>query len=396
MDAGAADTRIRVLRVIARLNVGGPAIHATLLNERLDPARYDARLVAGVEAADEGGYLELHGRQPDRFVRLPDLGPAIDARRDLRAGRALLRMVREFRPHVVHTHTAKAGALGRIAAVLGRVPVVVHTYHGHVLEGYFSPVKTKIFLGVERTLARVTHQLVAVSDQVRRDLLALGIGRPDRFSVVPLGFDLAPFATADRVRGRLRQELGVAAGVPLVGIVARLVPIKAHEVFVAAAARVAARWPDARFVVVGDGECREAIAARIADADLEARTHLLGWRGDLPEIYADLDVVALSSRNEGSPVALIEAMASGRAVAATRAGGVPDVVVHGETGCLVAVDDDQALAAAIDGLLADPERRARLGAAGRARVLTTYGADRLLADVDRLYTRLIAERTGQP
>ncbi|HEY8548399.1 MAG TPA: glycosyltransferase [Vicinamibacterales bacterium] len=384
--------RIRVLRVIARLNVGGPAIHATLLTERLDPSRYESVLVAGTEDDTEGNYLDLHGLSIGRLVRVPELGREIRGGQDVRALGALLRLMREVRPHVVHTHTAKAGTLGRLAAFFRRVPVVVHTYHGHVLQGYFSPAKTRVFVGIERALARVSDELVAVSPRVREDLLRLGIGRPDHFSVVPLGLDLDRFAQAERLRGELRRELGVGADQPLVGIVARLVPIKAHEVFFEAARLLSARCPVVRFVIVGDGERRAELEALAARLEIAPRVFFLGWRGDLDRIYADLDLVALTSRNEGSPVALIEAMAAARPVVATRVGGVPDVVEDGRTGRLVPADDPPALAAVMESLLTDPEARDRLGAAARPAVLSTFGAARLVDDIDRLYTRLLGGR----
>lgn len=388
MEGNGTAERVRVLRVIARLNIGGPALHATLLTERLDPARYDSLLVAGTEEAHEGNYLALQGKAGERLVSVPALGREVRGRQDAAALRALVGLMRHVRPHVVHTHTAKAGTLGRVAARLARVPVVVHTYHGHVFHGYFSPARTRLFLAVERLLARWTDCLVTVSETVRRELLVLGIGRPERLRVVPLGLDLDRFLAADALRGGFRAELG-AGTAPLVGIVARLVPIKAHEVFLAAAAAVARVVPGARFVVVGDGERRPALEALAGELGLAGRVHFAGWRQDLDRIYADLDVVVLTSRNEGSPVSLIEAMAAGRPVVATRVGGVPDLVAEGESGRLVAVGDAAGLARAVAELLVDAGARARLGAAGRRRVSPAFGAARLLADVDRLYGELL-------
>jgi len=386
----AFDDRIRVLRIIARLNVGGPALHTVLLTERLDPARFASRLVTGVPEATEGDYLALRGRTLDRLVRIPALGRELDARRDARALAVLVRLMRAERPHVVHTHTAKAGTLGRIAALLAGVPVRVHTFHGHVLEGYFSPAKARAFLAVERALARRTQRILTVSESVRAELLARGIGRPDRLTVVPLGLDLGPFTRAEEQRGALRRELGVADDVPLVGIVARLVPIKAHEVFLEAAARVARSVPACRFVVVGDGERRDELVGLAARLGLGDRCRFLGWRADLPRIHADLDVALLTSRNEGSPVALIEAMAAGLPVVATAVGGVPDLVVDGEHGRLAAMDDADGVAAATVALLRDPARRRAMGVAGRQRVLARHGAARLVADVERVYEAELA------
>jgi glycosyltransferase involved in cell wall biosynthesis len=378
---------VRIVRVIARLNVGGPAIHATLLTSRLDPARFTTTLVTGAEEASEGNYLALHGRQA-QVELIPDLGREIRPVRDLRTLRDLVRIIRRVRPHIVHTHTAKAGAVGRVAALVCGVPIVVHTFHGHVLRGYFSPAKTALYRGIERTLARRTDRLLTVTDRVRDELLALGVGRPEQYVTVPLGFDLAPLLQAEHRRGELRRELGLGQA-PLVGIVARLVPIKAHEVFLAAAARVHAAMPDVRFLVVGDGERRAELERQVDALGLRAATRFLGWRADLDRLYADVDVVVLTSRNEGSPVALIEAMAAGVPVVSTAVGGVPDVVQDGASGLLAAIDDEAAIAGHVLTLLGDRDLVARMGAVGRARVAATYGADRLVADIEALYTDLL-------
>ncbi|HEY7142416.1 MAG TPA: glycosyltransferase family 4 protein [Methylomirabilota bacterium] len=388
---------IRLLRVITRLNVGGPALHTTLLTERLFPDRYDSIVATGAVASDEADYLALFGRPGDRVVRVPALRREVHPAADVAALAALVRLMRRFRPHVVHTHTAKAGALGRLAARLTHVPVVLHTYHGHVFDGYFGPRRARVFLSVERALARHTDCLIAVSNAVRRDLLALGVGRAEQFRVIPPGLDLDPLLGADAMRGALREELRIPPDATLVGIVARLVHIKAHEVFLGAAARVAREAPGCRFIVIGDGERRAELEVLAARDGLATRAHFLGWRRDLPRIYADLDIVALTSRSEGSPVALIEAMAAGRPVVATRVGGVPDVVDDGVTGRLVPPGDAAAAAGAILELLSDPKRAQTIGQAARERVAPRFSVARLLTDLDELYRALLRAkglRTG--
>jgi glycosyltransferase involved in cell wall biosynthesis len=387
--AAASGERVRVLRIIARLNIGGPALHTTLLTERLDPRRYDARLVAGAEAPDEGNYAALHGAAPPRLTVLPALGREVRGVADAIVFGQLLRLMRALRPHVVHTHTAKAGTLGRLAARVARVPVVVHTYHGHVFHGYFPPGRTRVFLAIERALGRWTDSLLAVSETVRRDLLALGVGSPGSFRVMPLGLDLDRYAAADDRKGELCAELGVSRDVPLVAIVARLVPIKAHEMFLRAAARVREKLPTSQFLVVGDGERRHALEMLAGELGLGASVRFLGWRRDLDRVYTDAWIVALTSLNEGSPVSLIEAMAAGRPVVATCVGGVPDLVEEGVTGHLVPPGDADALARAMTDLLLDAERRRAFGLAGRARVVPVFGASRLVADMDALYAELL-------
>jgi glycosyltransferase involved in cell wall biosynthesis len=382
--------RARVLRVITRLNIGGPAVHVLHLHESMPAARYESRMVAGIEGTSEGSYLAMHRGAQGGITILPSLGREIRPWRDVRALAGVVRQIRRFRPDIVETHTAKAGVIGRIAAALCRVPVVVHVYHGHVLHGYFGAVPTRMFIRIERRLANHSSCLLAVSKQVRSDLLALGIGTRNRFEVMPLGLDLERFRVVDARRGDLRAELGIGA-VPLVGIVARLAPVKAHDLFLRAAARLKDRTPDVHFLVVGDGELRGTLEALASVLGLGGRVRFLGWRSDIERVYADLDLVVLSSRNEGSPIALIEAMAAGRNVVATCVGGVPDVVRHGETGVLVEPDDAEALARAMEDVLgSDPARRAAMAARAREDAFERFGLARLLSDVDSLYTELLS------
>lgn len=382
--------RIRVARVIARLNIGGPAQHVVHLTAGLSPEHFESRLFTGQESPTEGSMLDLAQRLGVGPVSVPGLGRDISPLRDPASLTFLYRAFRSFRPDVVHTHTAKAGAVGRIAARLARVPVVVHTYHGHVFHSYFSPAKTRLFLAIERALARRTDRLLAVSESVRDELLRYRIAGPDRLVTLPLGLDLRGFLDVERARGALRRELGVGPATPLVGIIARLVPIKRHEDFLLAAGLVAERISEARMVVVGDGERRVELEALAQNAGLGERVRFLGWRRDLERVYADLDVVVLTSANEGSPVSLIEAMAAGRAVVATRVGGVPDLVDDGVSGMLVPPRSPRAVADAVVALLADGERRRHLGEAGRKRVYPAYAVERLVADVERLYRELMS------
>ncbi len=380
---------VRVLRVIARMNVGGPAIHASLLTTGLDPSRYESRLVTGKPASGEGDYLELHGQRLADVISIPDLGREIHPWRDVFAYRRLVDIMREFRPDIVHTHTAKAGLLGRLAARRAGVPVVIHTFHGHVLRGYFSRYKEEAFVRAERQAARWTTRLVTVSDVVRDEILALGVGRPEQFEVIRLGFDLAPFQAAERHAGSLREELGVDPATPIVGIVARLVPIKAHEIFLDMAALVTRTNPETVFLIVGDGERHAWIDTAARARGIRGQIRFLGWRADLSRVYADLNVTVLTSRNEGSPVALIEAMACARPVVSTRAGGVAELV--GEAGLLRDIDDAAGLATDVTRLLGDPELASRLGQLGRARVVPAFSRERLISDIDNLYQRCLAE-----
>ena len=383
---------VRVLRIIARMNVGGPAHHVTLLSADLDAARYTTVLLTGEPSADEGSFEHLAAARGVRVRRVPGLGPAVRPVDDLRALLALIRHVRRFRPDIVHTHTAKAGVLGRLAArlALGRRPIVVHTYHGHVLRGYFSPPVTAVYRALERWLARLSTRLVGVSAKTVDELVALDVAPRERFVVVPVGLDLSSFLAVQPDPAGLRAQLDAGPRTLVVTFTGRLVPIKRVDLLIAAVAAVRARGTDVRLVVVGDGELRGALeeqAAPLGDA-----VRFLGFRDDLPALAAGTDLAALASDNEGTPVALIEAAAAGVPALATDVGGTGDIVRHGETGMLVPPGDVDALATALQDAAADRAGLARMGAAARAHVARRYAAARLVDDVDALYAQLLRER----
>lgn len=388
MAATAGQEPVRVLRIFSRLNVGGPAVHVVLLAEGLDALGYSTTVALGTEAPWEGNMRALAERKNVRCVQVPGLGREIRPFADARALWRLYRMIRALRPHIVHTHTAKAGVLGRVAARLAGSRNVVHTYHGHVLRGYFDPGRSAVFRAVERRLGRTTRVLIAVSQSVKDDLVALGIAPADRIRVIPLGLELQPL-TGALPRGSLRGEAGVPDGAPLVGIVGRLTAIKDVGTFLAAAVRVRAVVESARFAVVGDGELRAALEADAARRGLSGVVHFHGWRHDMAPVYGDLDVVVNTSINEGTPVALIEAMAAGRPVVATRVGGTPDLLGDGARGRLVPPGDAEAIASAVVAALRGESKQV---ARARAYVLAEHGVGRLLRDMDNLYRELLGGR----
>jgi glycosyltransferase involved in cell wall biosynthesis len=390
-DAGGP--RARVLRLFSRLNIGGPSLHVILLSQGLRPLGYDTRLVIGRESPREGNMLALAAERDVACERMTGLGREIAPLSDLRALFGLARLMRAWRPAIVHTHTAKAGLLGRLAARAARVPTVVHTFHGHVLHGYFSPPKEKVFRGLEAFLARAADALVAVSDSVKRDLVELGVAPAPKIRVIPLGLELGALASA-LPRGTLRREAKIPADAPLVGIVGRLVPIKDVPSFLSAARRVRERRPDARFAVVGDGEERAALEQQSTSLGLADAVHFFGWRRDLAAVYGDLDVVVNASRNEGTPVALIEALAAGRPVVATAVGGTRDLLGKDERGLLVPPGEPEALAQAVVAVLEGSEASRRRAQAGREHVLTQHSSERLFQDMDALYRELRVPRAA--
>jgi glycosyltransferase involved in cell wall biosynthesis len=381
--------KIKVMRVIARLNIGGPAIHAILLTAGLDPARFESALVTGVEAAYEGNMLDLAAQKGVQPLVIPQLGRKISPLKDWVTLIKLYRFFRDWGPHIVHTHTAKAGTVGRLAARLAGVPVVVHTFHGHVFHDYFGPLQTRVFIGIERLLASLSDRIVTVSEGQRRELADYDVASLDKIAVVPLGFELDALLNCESLRGQLRQELGIPEGMALVGLVARLTAIKNHRLFLDAARLIVGARQEAIFLIVGDGELRADLEAYVSELGLATRVIFTGWRRDLPRIYADLDLVALSSLNEGTPVSLIEAMAAAKPVVATRVGGVADVILDKESGYLVQSKDAEGLARGILDLLRAPDRAMEMGWVGRAAVHPKYASETLLANMEKLYLELL-------
>lgn len=327
---------------------------------------------------------------------LPTLQRSIAPIDDLRTLFQLLGHMHRFRPNVVHTHMAKAGLLGRVAAWLFNIThprsraIVVHTYHGHVLEGYFSRATTALFIALERGLARVTDVLIAVSPRVGDELAnAYRIGVAARYQVVRLGIELDPFERVDdESRRRAREALNIPAGAPVVSTVGRLTAIKQHSLFLDVAARVRATHPDAVFLIAGDGELRGDLETQAARLGIAPNVRFLGWRRDLTTIYGASDVFLLTSRNEGTPVALIEAMASGVAGVATDVGGVRDVLDDADL--VHPFGDTAGLAESVLLLLRDPVRRRTAAATGRETVLARFRFVRLRDEIAALYRKLLA------
>jgi glycosyltransferase involved in cell wall biosynthesis len=365
------------------MNIGGPAVLVTSLIRGLDPERFDHRLITGHVGLGEADYLDQ--REPDLPVhRLNGLGRAVRPTDDVRCLFELAAAIRRFRPHIVHTHTAKAGALGRAAAVLARVPSRVHTFHGHLLHGYFSPAKTRVVVRAERRLAALTDRLVAVGGRVRDELVAAGIGKASQYTVVPPGTTLAPAPEPSEAR----RMLGLPQGCPVVAYVGRLTGIKRPDRFLCVAREVRRVVPAAHFVVCGAGDLQpdpETVAC------LGPSLHLLGWRADVETVYAAADLVLLTSDNEGMPVSLIEAGLAGLPVVATDVGSVAEVVQDGATGLLAGPTPTE-LARHTVTLLRNRELRREMGAQARKFTTQRFGEERLVADTQALYTSIAVTR----
>jgi glycosyltransferase involved in cell wall biosynthesis len=384
--------KVKVLRVIARLNMGGPAHHVGLLGAGLDPQRYDTLLLYGDLGAGEDSLEPEVKARGARMARVRGLRPEIRPLDDLRALRALIREVRRRRPDIVHTHTAKAGMLGRLAAILaGRPrPVIVHTYHGHVLEGYFGRAKTALYRGLERWLAKRSDALIGVSSATVDDLVRLGVAERSKFRVIPIGLDLDPFLGSSSVVGAaFRDEAGVREGEVLLSFVGRLVPIKRVDVLLRAFSHARAAGARVRLAVVGDGQLRPDLERLASELGVADHVFFAGYRADMVPVAAASDLAVLSSDNEGTPVSLIEAAAAAKPAVSTAVGGVPDVVTP-DSGVLTAPGDAEALGAAIARLASDPAARLEMGERARVHVAGRFSAQRLVEDIQALYVELMA------
>ena len=388
--------RIRVLRVIARLNMGGPALHVAYLTEGLAPKGYDTTLVAGTVSIGEQSMAYVAEGLGVQVVTIPHLHREISPIQDLLATFRLARMMRETRPTILHTHTAKAGAVGRTAALIagrGRPAIVVHTFHGHVLRGYFGRFWTFVFRMLERILARTTDALVAVSPEVRDELVALKVAPASKFHVIRLGIELeSRLAEPEEARAETRRVMGVRDNRFLVGWTGRMTGVKRTDVVLEGFALLRRSGVRATLCMVGDGPDRPKIEELASELGIVRDVLFTGYQEDVGPFFAAFDAFVLPSANEGTPVTAIEALAAGRPVVATRVGGVPDVVRDGEDGILIDPGSPEQLADALARLAGDPELRARMGDSGRSRMIGRYAVSRLVDDVDALYRELLARK----
>jgi len=387
--------KIKIVRIITRQNIGGPAFQTVLLTSHLNKNRFKSILIKGKEGKDEGDMEELAKSKKIEPIHIKELSREISLRKDLIAFWRLYRIIRKEKPDIVHTHTAKAGTLGRLAAKLAGVPIIVHTFHGNVFQGYFNSFKSKLFLHIERLLALFSTRLIAISHSQEQDILKYKIGNLQKISCIPLGLELKPFLTSEKKKGVFRKELNIGEKIPLIGIIARLVPIKGHIYFFEAVKIVSQDFPSAKFIVIGDGELRKKLMDLVVDLEIDDKVIFCGFRKDLDNIYADLDVVVLSSLNEGLPVSIIEALGAKKPVVATEVGGVKDLVEDKVTGVLVPKQDPQRLAQGIVYLLKKPEVAKIFGENGRKKVYPTFNYTRLVSNIEELYENLIAESSSR-
>ncbi len=393
----------RVLRILNRLAVGGPVLNAIYLSRYLAP-EFDTILVVGEKEDHEKSAAYLADQLGINYVTIKGMGRSISPASDYMAYRELKRLIKSFKPDIVHTHSAKPGALGRLAAAATNVPAIVHTFHGHVFHSYFNPVKTKVFINTERYLAKKSDAIIAISDQQKVELVhQFKIAPEDKFHVIPLGFDLDRFQKDnEEKRKKFRAEFNINNETIAIGIIGRLVPVKNHYLFIKAIRQVLDKSnKPIKALIIGDGETRadlENIAKEVgipfsAENDRQHPHPLVftSWRSDIDVINAGLDIVCLTSVNEGTPVSLIEAQASNKAIVSTRVGGIADIVIEGETALLADVNDSQSYCDHLLKLVEDDELRSRMGHNSSQHVLQKFSYQRLMNDMSRLYNQLLSK-----
>ena len=390
----------KVLRIINRLNLGGPTFNAAYLSKYLGN-EFETMLVSGMKADNEESSefivknLDLHP------VYMPEMYRELNPLRDYKSYYKLREIIRKFKPDIVHTHAAKAGAVGRLAAAHEGVPVIIHTFHGHVFHSYFSPAKTRVFLEIERFLARRTTKIITLSETQKHELSSIYKVAPEnKFAIVPLGFDLKKFEqNKEEKRRAFRQRYNIGDDEVAIGIVGRLVPIKNHSLFLKALSIVSAKTSKkVRAFIIGDGEERKRIEGLAINLNLRFNNEnssekniltFTSWIKDIDVSNAGMDIIALTSNNEGTPVSLIEAQASGKPIVSTLIGGVEDIVLKNETALLSPINDEQALAENLLKLVEDDTLRSQFALSGAAFVRNKFSYQRLCRDMSSLYNSLL-------
>jgi len=393
----------RVLRIINRLNLGGPTFNVALLTKYL-PAEYETLLVAGAKQRSEESSDFIVRELGLNYVLLQGMKRSINPFQDLFTYFKLRKIIRDFKPDIVHTHAAKAGTLGRLAALHEKVPVIVHTFHGHVFHSYFKKWKTRIFISIERYLARKTSGIIAISEKQKLELSrTYKITSAERIKVIPLGFDLSRFQEdIPEKRKSFREKYFLEEDEIAIGIIGRLVPVKNHSLFLHSAARaLQLSGKKLRFFIIGDGEDRKSLLSQCEHLKLDhvyfqkelkkATITFCGWIRAVDKAIAGLDIITLTSFNEGTPVSLIEAQAGNKPIVSTRVGGIENIVVPGKTALLVESFTEEDFTSSLLKLTEDDDFRKEISSAGWELVKERFHYTRLVKEMEEYYQNLTAK-----
>ena len=380
------DRPIRVMRIIARMNMGGPAVQVSGLMRGLNGIEFDHRLYTGFCTSDEADYLALVATDV-KAVRIEGLGRRVSLSGDVRAFISLIKVIREFKPDIIHTHTAKAGFLGRAASLFSfQKSIRVHTFHGHLLNGYFGPWRKKLLVFAEKSLASITHELLAVGDKVRQDLLEAGVGKKEKFNLMPPGLQIESLP----LKTKSQEFFGLNGDRLQCAFIGRVTQIKRPDRFLDVVSEIKKRRVSLEFFIAGDGELLESCRERITVQDLPVK--ILGWQSNIEKVFSASDIVVLTSDNEGTPLSLIQAGMAQLPVVTTNVGSVSEIVLDNLTGLVTEVDV-QEIADALERLVNSKTLRRQLGSAAREFTLANFGIERLVHDHERLYKRLISNPT---
>lgn len=389
--------KIKVIHIITRLDKGGSAENTLLTVINLDNTRYDVTLIKGLSLGSEMGAVESCAVEDNlaeaercgvRILTISGLAREVHPLYDFKAFVSLINIFLREKPVVVHTHTSKAGILGRWAACLSLVPIIIHTPHGHIFWGYFSKCKTWFYILLERLTAIITDKIIMLTEQEKRDYLQFKIASKDKFSTIHSGVDLDKYFNLSVDSIAMKRSLGISDNSFIVGTAGRLTPVKGHRYLVEAAREIVDLRPDTIFVFLGDGELLHELKNMVSRLEIKENVRFLGWRRDTAEVMSTFDLFVLPSLNEGMGRVLVEAMALGKPVVASNVGGISDLVVHGENGLLVEPADSRALAGSMKFLMTDSEKRKQMGGKGR-KVALNYSVDSMVQKIDQLYTELL-------
>jgi glycosyltransferase involved in cell wall biosynthesis len=376
------DSRVKVLRIIARMNVGGPAVQISSLMRGLDPNEFDHKLITGYCEDDEADYLEINAKDIS-VERIKGLGRSINLLSDVLCVLRIIKKIREFKPDIVHTHTAKAGVIGRIASILsGHKSKRIHTFHGHILHGYFSPLKTNVYIFIEKILSIFTHKFLCVGSKVRDDLIKAGIGNPDKYLVFPPGVEKPMIFERQTAANRL----GISADGVYCLYLGRVTRIKRPDRLLEVATILKSKNVEVKFLIAGDGDLFQN--TRDSAAALDLPFILLGWQHNLAALFSVANILVMTSDNEGTPLSIVQAQLSGVPVVSTNVGSISEVLLDGVSGFLTNLDA-KLIAEKIEFLINNPKQRVEMGAAGLSFAGEKFSPRRLVSDHERLYKELI-------
>ncbi len=392
---------IKVLHIITRFDKGGSAQNTYLSLLGLRKKNYQLSLVSGLSLESEMKHEEIKAKEKDiqilesegiEFIQCPFLLRKINVIKDLKAFFNIWRIIKKYNPLIVHTHSSKAGLMGRLAAKLAGTPIIVHTPHGHVFFGYFGPFKTKLFIILEKLASRITDKIVALTNREKKDHILFKITDEDKFSVIYSGIELNTLKeSSSEEKQNLKKELGIPENSLIVGTAGRLVPVKGPECLVKAAKYIISKYPDTYFMFAGDGPLEQDLKRKALEMGISDNIIFLGWRDDLAKIISIYDIFVLPSLNEGMGRVLVEAMALGKSIVASNVGGIPNLVIHGKNGFLVPPKNPKELAKYIQVLLEDKDKREEMGLAGKE-MAYNFTSERMVEEIANLYKKLLTQK----